>query len=145
MTYNRDLQEDKEPLFDAVDTVKDCLAIFTEMLAHTKFNAERMHQAASGGFSTATDIAEYLVEKGLPFRQAHEIVGNIVAYGIKNKKTLDELTLHEYRTFYAGFDADIASRIKIENSVGARRHHGGTATSAVKERIREFEKRLGKT
>ena len=93
MTYNRDLQEDKEPLFDAVDTVKDCLAIFTEMLAHTKFNAAKMYQAASGGFSTATDVAEYLVEKGVPFRQAHEIVGNIVAHLVKNKKTLEDLAL----------------------------------------------------
>jgi argininosuccinate lyase len=144
MTYNRDLQEDKEPLFDAVDTVKDCLAIFTEMLAHTKFNAAKMYQAASGGFSTATDVAEYLVEKGVPFRQAHEIVGNIVAHLVKNKKTLEDLALSDYQTFYAGFKADIASRIKLENSVNARRHLGGTAQTAVKERIREFEKRFGK-
>ena len=80
MTYNRDLQEDKEPLFDAVDTVRDCLAIFTEMLAHTKFHSKRMREAAGGGFSTATDVAEYLVQKGVPFRQAHEIVGGIVAH-----------------------------------------------------------------
>ncbi len=144
MTYNRDLQEDKEPLFDAVDTVKDCLAIFTEMLAHTKFNADRMYQAASGGFSTATDVAEYLVEKGVPFRQAHEIVGNIVAHCVKSKKTLDDLGLSDYQKFYAGFKADIASRIKLENSVNARKHRGGTAQTAVKERIREFEKSLGK-
>ena len=144
MTYNRDLQEDKEPLFDAVDTVKDCLAIFTEMLAHTKFNAAKMYQAASGGFSTATDVAEYLVEKGVPFRQAHEIVGNIVAHLVKNKKTLEDLGLSDYQTFYAGFKEDIASRIKLENSVNARRHLGGTAQTAVKERIREFEKRFGK-
>ena len=86
MTYNRDLQEDKEPLFDAVDTVKDCLTIFTEMIKQTKFNSAKMYAAASGGFSTATDIAEYLVKKGMPFRQAHEIVGKIVAYCLKNKK-----------------------------------------------------------
>ena len=144
MTYNRDLQEDKEPLFDAVDTVNSCLSIFTEMLAHTKFNAVRMYQAASGGFSTATDVAEYLVEKGLPFRQAHEIVGNIVAHLVKNKKTLADLGLNDFQEFYAGFNADIASRIKLENSVNARKHRGGTATAAVKERIREFEKSLSK-
>ncbi len=142
MTYNRDLQEDKEPLFDAVDTLKDCLSIFTEMLAHTTFNAGKMFDAASGGFSTATDVAEYLVEKGVPFRKAHEIVGNIVAYCIKNKKTLDDLTLGEYQTFYAGFDASIASRIQLENAVNARKSYGGTARKAVKERIREFEKTL---
>ncbi len=144
MTYNRDLQEDKEPLFDAVDTVRDCLAIFTEMLAHTRFNADRMYQAAGGGFSTATDIAEYLVEKGVPFRKAHEIVGGIVAYCIKAKKKLEDLTLVEFQSFYAGFDGEIASRIKLNNAVNARRHHGGTAQAAVKERIREFEKSLGK-
>ncbi len=144
MTYNRDLQEDKEPLFDAVDTIKDCLSIFTEMLAHTTFNAARMYQAASGGFSTATDVAEYLVEKGVPFRQAHEIVGNIVANLVRNKKTFADLELNDYQKYYAGFKADLDSRIKLENSVNARKHRGGTATTAVKERIREFEKILNK-
>ncbi len=144
MTYNRDLQEDKEPLFDAVDTVKDCLSIFTEMLAHTKFNAGRMVAAAGGGYSTATDVAEYLVEKGVPFRQAHEIVGNIVAHCVKGKKTLADLDLKDYQKFYRGFKADIKDRIKLENSVNAREHQGGTATPSVEERIREFEKRFGK-
>ncbi len=144
MTYNRDLQEDKEPLFDAVDTVKDCLTIFMEMLSHTKFNAARMYQAAGGGFSTATDIAEYLVEKGLPFRQAHEIVGHIVAHCLKSKKTFADLRLNDFQRFYAGFKSDIASRLSLENSVNARNHRGGTATKAVKERIQEFENRLGK-
>ncbi len=141
MTYNRDLQEDKEPLFDAVDTVKDCLAIFTEMLVHTKFNTARMYQAASGGFSTATDVAEYLVEKGVPFRKAHEIVGSIVAYCISSRRILENLTLEEFQSFYVGFDASIASRIRLEDAVNARKNYGGTATSSVKERIREFEKK----
>ena len=144
MTYNRDLQEDKEPLFDAVDTVKDCLAIFTEMLAHTNFNEEKMRLAAVGGFSTATDIAEYLVEKGVPFRKAHEIVGGIVAYCISSKRMLEDLTLGEFQSFYKGFDERIASRILLENAVNARKNYGGTAQSAVKERIREFEKRLAR-
>lgn len=144
MTYNRDLQEDKEPLFDAVDTVKDCLSIFTEMLAHTRFNRARMYDAAAGGFSTATDVAEYLVEKGVPFRQAHEMVGRIVAYCTKNRITLEDLSLTDYRKFYKGFEADIALRIRPENSVQARRHPGGTAPAAVRERIREFEKNLRK-
>ena len=144
MTYNRDLQEDKEPLFDAVDTVRDCLAIFTEMLAHTKFHSKRMREAAGGGFSTATDVAEYLVQQGVPFRRAHEIVGGLVAHCLKNKKTFADLALKDYRKFHAGFQEDIMDRIKLENSVNARRHRGGTATSAVKERIRAFEKRFGK-
>jgi argininosuccinate lyase len=144
MAYNRDLQEDKEPLFDAVDTVKDCLAIFTEMIAHTKFNAAKMYAAAQRGFSTATDVAEYLVKKGLPFRRAHEIVGNIVAYCLRNKKALENLTLKEYQKFYNGFSADIQTKIKLENVVNSRKHTGGTATAAVLERIREFEKSSGK-
>ena len=144
MAYNRDLQEDKEPLFDSVDTVKDCLAIFAEMIKHTKFKAAKMYLAAQGGFSTATDVAEYLVEKGLPFRRAHEIVGNIVAYCLKNKKELESLTLKEYRKFYNGFTDDIKKKIKLEDAVNSRKHIGGTATAAVLERIREFEKSSGK-
>jgi argininosuccinate lyase len=144
MAYNRDLQEDKEPLFDAVDTVKDCLAIFTEMIAHTKFNAAKMYVAAQRGFSIATDVAEYLVEKGLPFRRAHEIVGNIVAYCLKNKKELENLTLKEYQKFYNEFTQDIQTKIKLENVVNSRKHTGGTATAAVLERIKEFEKSSGK-
>jgi argininosuccinate lyase len=144
MAYNRDLQEDKEPLFDTVDTVKDCLAIFTEMIKHTKYNAVKMYAAAKGGFSTATDVAEYLVKKGIPFRGAHEIVSKIVAYCLKNKKELETLTLKEYHKFYKGFTDDIQKKIKLENAVNSRQHTGGTATAAVLERIREFEKNSGK-
>ncbi len=144
MAYNRDLQEDKEPLFDAVDTLKDCLAIFTEMINHTKFNAWNMYEAAKGGFSTATDIAEHLVGKGIPFRRAHEIVGKIVAYCLKNKKGLEELTLKEYREFYKGFTDDIQKIIKLENAVNSRKHTGGTATAAVLKRIGDLEKSFGK-
>ncbi len=144
MAYNRDLQEDKEPLFDAVDTVKDCLGIFTEMIVHTKFKADRMYQAAQGGFSTATEIAEYLVSRGIAFRQAHEIVGKIVAYCIKNKKELKNLTLNEFKLFYQGFTEDIKKIIKLEKAVNSRKHAGGTATSAVLKRIEEFEKSFGK-
>ncbi len=144
MTYNRDLQEDKEPLFDAVDTVKDCLNIFTEMIRETKFNSLKMYEAASGGFSTATDVAEYLVKKGVPFRKSHEIVGKIVAYCLKNKKTLDQLSLTDYQKFYEGFSADIRDCIKLEKAVNSRKHIGGTATTAVKRRIGEIEKASGK-
>ena len=139
MTYNRDLQEDKEPLFDAVDTTKDCLNIFTRMLANTKFNAGKMRVAAEGGFCAATDIAEYLVKKGVAFRKAHEIVGKIVAYCLKNKKTLGQLSLEDYRKFYGGFSTDIHDIIKIDKVVNARRHTGGTATEVVAKRIREID------
>lgn len=144
MTYNRDLQEDKEPLFDAVDTVKACLEIFTEMISETKFNAAVMYAAASGGFSTATDIAEYLVRKGVPFRKSHEIVGKIVAYCLNNQKNLDQLSLREYQKFYRGFTDDIQESIQPESAVNSRRHTGGTATEAVKRRIKEIEKQSGK-
>lgn len=144
MTYNRDLQEDKEPLFDAVDTIKDCLSIFTEMIRNTKFKAENMYRAAGKGFSTATDVAEYLVGKGVPFREAHEIVGRIVSYCLKNKKELENLTLKEYQNFNKCFKNDIKSITKPENSVNARKHTGGTATNTVMQRIREFEKSIGK-
>ncbi len=144
MTYNRDLQEDKEPLFDAVDTVKDCLTIFTEMISETKFNSARMYKAASGGFSTATDIAEYLVKKDVPFRQSHEIVGKIVAYCLKNEKSLDQLSLQDYQRFYKGFSADIQEYIKLEKAVNSRKHIGGTGTAAVMGRIKEIEKKSGK-
>ena len=144
MTYNRDLQEDKERLFDAVDTVKDCLAIFTEMINHTTFNAWNMYESAKRGFSTATDIAEHLVAKGVPFRRAHEIVGKIVAYCLKNKKELEDLSIKEYREFYKGFTDDIRKIIKLENAVNSRKHTGGTATAAVLKRIGELEKNFGK-
>jgi argininosuccinate lyase len=103
-----------------------------------------MYVAAKGGFSTATDIAEYLVGKGIPFRRAHEIVGKIVAYCLKNKKELENLTLKEYQNFYDGFTNNIQTKIKLENAVNSRKHPGGTATKAVLERIREFEKSSGK-
>ena len=144
MTYNRDLQEDKEPLFDSVDTLKECLAIFTEMIKHTKFNKEKMHAAAQDGFSTATDVAEYLVKKGVPFRKSHEIVGKIIAYCIKNKKELAELKLEDYKKYYSGFASDIQDVIRLENAVNSRKHQGGTATATVLERIKEIEKSSGK-
>lgn len=143
MAYNRDLQEDKEPLFDAVDTVKNCLAIFTEMIKHTKFNAAKMYLAAKGGFSTATDVAEYLVGKGVPFRQAHEIAGKIVAHCLRSKKGLEDLSLKEYRKFYGGFTEEIKEKIKPEKAVDSRKHMGGTATQTVLQRIKEIEKSLG--
>ncbi len=144
MTYNRDLQEDKEPLFDAVETTKNCLGIFTEMLGEIGFDRDKMLRAALGGFSQATDIAEYLVEKGVPFRQSHGITGKIVAYCIKNKKSLEEMTITEYKKFHNSFADDILDRIIPKKMINARRHTGGTATKTVLARIREIEKETGK-
>jgi argininosuccinate lyase len=140
LTYNRDLQEDKEPLFDTVDTVKGCLGIFTEMIGEIKFDSEKMYKAAEGGFSMATDVAEYLVRKGVPFRKAHEVVGRIVAYCLKKDKSLQELKLDEFRNFNESFAADIQKSVNLVKSINSRRHQGGTASAAVLKRIREIEK-----
>jgi len=139
MTYNRDLQEDKEPLFDTVDTVTGCLQILTEMIKHLKFNRARMREEAAGGFSTATDIADYLVMRGVPFRESHGIVGRLVAYCTEKNKGLSDLTIKEFRRFYKGFDEDVYECLQVENAVNARRTLGGTAEKMVLKRIGEIE------
>ncbi|MHB8830288.1 MAG: argininosuccinate lyase [Syntrophales bacterium] len=138
-TYNRDLQEDKEALFDAVDTTKASLRIFTMMIGHISFRRERMAAGAEGGFSTATDIAEYLVRKGTPFREAHGIVGKIVAYCLKNRKGLSELSMQEFLDFCSVFDEDVFECLTAKQSVGARKERGGTAEETVRARIAEIE------
>ena len=141
MTYNRDLQEDKEPLFDTVDTVKGCVKTLASMIRHLQFNRLRMREEAAKGFSTATDLAEYLVMKGVPFRESHGIVGRLVAYSIKSGKALHELTLGEYRKFYQGFDEDIFVCLKVENAVNAKNSLGGTAEKNVRKRLAKIEGR----
>jgi len=135
LAYNKDMQEDKEPLFDTIDTVKGSLKIFAEMIREMRLNPERMHAAAAGGYSTATDVADYLVRKGAPFRDAHETVGKAVRYCIEMKKDLAELTLEEWRGFSDKIDADIFTAITLEASVNARSATGGTALERVKEEI----------
>jgi argininosuccinate lyase len=139
MTYNRDLQEDKEPLFDTVDTVKGCLHIFGEMVKHTEFKRERMLEGASCGFSTATDVAEYLVMKGIPFREAHGVVGRLVSHCIKNCKDLNSLTLKEFRQFHGSFDKDVYACLPVESAVNAKKSLGGTAQDVVRKRIKAIE------
>jgi argininosuccinate lyase len=140
MTYNRDLQEDKEPLFDAADTLKACLRVLTAMIGRLTFNRKRMEAGAEGGYATATDVAEYLVMKGVPFREAHGIVGRIVAYCIrKDRKPLTGLTLTEFRRFYPGFEKDVFRCLTVRQSVAARKAAGGTAEEAVRSRIAEIE------
>jgi len=138
MTYNRDLQEDKEPLFDTADTVKGCLKNLTAMIGHLRFDRARMREKAGQGYSTATDLAEYLVMKGVPFRESHGIVGRLVAYGIENGKGLSELTLGEFRRFYRGFGSDVYECLKVENAVNAKSSYGGTAEKMVLERLAEI-------
>jgi len=139
MTYNRDLQEDKEPLFDAIDTVNTSLSVLAAMLKGISFNRERMKTEAGLGFSTATDVAEYLVGQGVPFREAHGIVGRLIAYCIKKKSSLFDITLEEYRSFYPGFEADIFEVITVEHSVNAKKSAGGTAETNVLKKISELE------
>lgn len=143
MTYNRDLQEDKEPLFDTVDTVKQCLAVLAVMLEHITFNRKRMREAASAGFTTATDMAEYLVTRGVPFRESHRIVGEIVRYAIGKGKELSDIGLRDLRRFYKGFGKDIYGVLRVDRSVRARNLPGGTGRTAVLKRIEEIEKTDG--
>lgn len=127
LTYNKDLQEDKEGFFDAVDTVKFSLTVFKEMVLTMTVNVEAMQQAVSRDFSNATDLADYLVRRGLPFRKAHEVVGKCVAYAITEGKFLSELSLQEYKNFSGLFEEDLLEVLKPENCVAARRSYGGTA------------------
>ncbi len=135
LAYNKDMQEDKEPLFDTIDTVKGSLKIFADMIAQLQVKAENMRVAAARGFSTATDVADYVVRKGLPFRQAHEVVGKTVRYCIEHGKDIPELRLDEFRQFSDLIDADIYDYVTLDASVNARRATGGTAREAVEREI----------
>ena len=144
LSYNRDMQEDKEPLFDTVDTVKLCLQVNVEMLKTLEFKEENMKKALEGGFVTATDVADYLTRKGIPFRSAHEIVGKIVSYAERGEKELSDLKLSEFRRFSKGIDEDIFQVITFSGSVESRNSLGGTSTANVRKQIasaRRFLKR----
>ena len=131
LAYNKDNQEDKEPLFDTVDTVMDCLRAFGDMIPAIKANREVMYEAAKQGFSTATDLADYLVRKDIPFRESHEIVGKTVAFAIDRGVDLAELSLEELQSFCDLIDSDIYQVLTLEGSVSARDHIGGTAPQQV--------------
>lgn len=132
LAYNKDNQEDKEPLFDAVDTVKDCLKAFADMVPAIEPKKASMAEAARRGFSTATDLADYLVRKGVAFRDAHEIVGQSVAFGLAEGKDLSEMTLDELRQFSDTIEQDVFEVLALEGSVAARNHIGGTAPDQVR-------------
>lgn len=136
LAYNKDMQEDKEPLFDTIDTVKGSLKIFADMMAQMRVKADNMRTAAARGFSTATDVADYLVRKGLPFRQAHEVVGKTVRFCVETGKDIPELSLEEFRQFSPLIDNDIYQFVTLDASVNARRATGGTAREAVEREIR---------
>ncbi|MFZ1061463.1 MAG: argininosuccinate lyase, partial [Candidatus Rokuibacteriota bacterium] len=131
LAYNSDMQEDKEPLFDTVDALEAILGVLPPMLASLTFNADRMREAAGADYSTATDLADYLVRKGLPFRQAHEVVGGVVRHAIETKRALEALSLEELKRFSPLFVADVFQAISVEASLRARAVSGGTAPEAV--------------
>ncbi len=135
LAYNKDNQEDKEPLFDLIDTVHDCLKAYGDMIPAIKPKKENMYLAAKKGYATATDLADYLVKKGLAFRDAHEIVGKSVAYGIQQKKDLSELSLSELQQFCDIIRDDVFAVLSLEGSVQARDHMGGTAPNQVRAAV----------
>jgi len=142
MAYNRDMQEDKEPLFDAVDTLKACLHINCRMLPRITVNRENMRRAASIGFLNATDMADYLVNQGVPFRKAHTCVGKAVAYALDNGRELDQLTLDELKQFSPLIKADIFEHLTLEHMIDRRSTPGGTATENVARAIADARKAL---
>lgn len=135
LAYNKDNQEDKEPLFDAADTLRDSLRAFADMVPAIKPKREFMREAALRGFSTATDLADYLVGKGLPFRDCHEIVGLAVRYGVEQEKDLAEMSLAELRQFSVQITEDVFAVLTLEGSVNARDHIGGTAPAQVRKAV----------
>jgi argininosuccinate lyase len=136
LAYNKDNQEDKEPLFDAVDTLAGCLRAFADMIPAIEPNREVMREAARRGFATATDLADYLVRKGVAFRDAHEIVGKAVALGLEKKKDLSDMSLAELRQFSDQIDDDVFEVLTLEGSVSARDHIGGTAPDQVRAAVK---------
>ena len=142
MAYNRDMQEDKEPLFDAVDTLTACLHINVRMIPHITVNREVMRKAASVGFLNATDMADYLVGRGMPFRKAHACAGNAVAYALGAGRELDQLRLDELQQFSALIKADIFDHLTLEHMIDRRQSSGGTATQNVARAIADARKAL---
>jgi argininosuccinate lyase len=142
LAYNKDMQEDKEALFDSIDTVKGALSVFIPMVDTMKIKKERMAEGAKGGFTNATEVADYLASKGLPFREAHEIVGKLVAYCLNQNKSLSDLSMHEWSEYSVLFSEDIYIYIDLKNAVGRRNLPGGPGTEAVLATISENEEYL---
>ncbi|MBQ8941411.1 MAG: argininosuccinate lyase [Firmicutes bacterium] len=135
LAYNKDMQEDKEGVFDAVDTLKMCLPVFTRMIATMTVNKDKMYKAAKGGFMNATDAADWLVKQGVPFRDAHAIVGQLVLYCVNNSKSLDELTLDEFKAVSDVFTNDIYDAISLETCVNTRTVEGGPSEEYINKLI----------
>jgi argininosuccinate lyase len=144
LAYNKDNQEDKEPLFDTIDNLKGSLRVFADMVPNIQVNTQRMYQAAKQGFATATDLADYLVRKGVAFRDAHEIVGQAVRYGIETKKDLSEMSLTELQQFSPAIEIEVFKVLTLEGSIAARNHLGGTAPQQVKAAIARAHQKLAR-
>ena len=142
LAYNKDLQEDKEPVFDAVDTVKASLGIFKEMIDTMTVNTETMAKAAKYGYMNATDAADYLVSKGIPFRDCHEIIGKMVLYSINKGVALDELTMEEFKSFSEAFDEDIYDAIAIVNCIKAKKSEGSTSFESVEKQLNDIKNNM---
>ena len=142
LAYNKDLQEDKEPLFDTAETVKVCLRIFTNMMKSANFIPIAKKELEASGFLTATDLADYLVLKGVPFRDAHEITGKTVAFCLEKEKTLTDISLPELRKISKRFDKDVFEHIALNNSVDRKNVYGGTAKKQVRAQITRLTKKL---
>ncbi len=143
LAYNKDNQEDKEAVFDAVDTVRASLRVFADMVPAMQVKRDRMREAARRGYATATDLADYLVRRGVAFRDAHEVVGRAVRHGIETGRDLSELTLEELRRFSPVIEADVFGVLTLEGSVAARNHLGGTAPAQVRAAVERARRRLG--
>ena len=135
LAYNKDMQEDKEMYFDALNTTKGCLQLLSDMLKTTTFNKEKMKKSAIGGFTNATDAADYLVNKGVPFRDAHGIIGQLVLYAISQNKDLDELTLEEFKNISDVFEEDVYQAIDVNTCVNKRNTIGACGQEMMKKVI----------
>ena len=142
LAYNKDMQEDKEAIFDSVETVQKCLSIFIPMIETMKAIPENMYAASKKGFINATDLADYLTKRGLPFRTAYKIVGTVVGKCVKENKTLDEVTLEEYKEYSEVFDTDLYEEISLESCIKKRISRGSTGYASVMEQIDYVESQL---
>lgn len=140
LAYNKDMQEDKEPIFDSVDTIKMCLPVFCAMICTMKVNVSNMYEGAKGGFTNATDAADYLVKKGLPFRDAHSVIGNMVFYCIENNKAIEDLSMEEMKSFSDVIEEDIYKAVSMETCVNDRDVIGGPSSKMTLKAIKKAEK-----
>ena len=142
LAYNHDMQEDKEPLFDTASTLEKSLFLMSKMIETVQINKEKLEASTKGDFSTATELADYLVKKGLIFREAHKLIGKIVLYCLENEKILENLTLAELNSFHKDFNEDALKILKPVSAVEAKDSYGGTSLNKVKESIQKAKKIL---